>query len=79
MTEHIHNLPDRPPQRELRDALAEAMWRAGVTELDLIGGWEFVRTSVRAPWLGGADAILAALPSVGLAIVRVEPPTPGAA
>ena len=66
MTEFLHELPEKPPQREVGDALAEAMWRAGVTEPDLIGEWEFLRESRKAIWLSEADRLLAALPSVGL-------------
>lgn len=51
------------PARELRDALAEALWRADGGSR---GGWRRVGPVLRDVWLAVADRLLASLPSVKL-------------
>lgn len=55
------------PARELRDALAEALWRSMrvLPSAAIKDTPEAVRRGIRA-WLPEADALLASLPSVKL-------------
>lgn len=56
-------------ERDIRDLLAEALWRADGGSR---GGWLRVGPVLRDVWLAVADRVLAALPAVGLRIGRVE-------
>ena len=72
MTEHIHELEDKmagkEAKRPLRDRLAEAEWLATLGASSY--AWSDGDEAQRAMWAEHADKLLAALPSVGLKIIR---------
>ena len=54
------------PARELRDALAEALWRSSFIARERHSLWRHEPTQKRESWLREADRLLASLPSVKL-------------
>lgn len=58
-------------ERDVRDRLAEALWRADLNRPPMIQ-WDRVIEIAKDDWHRQADKILSALPTVGLRIGRVE-------